>query len=65
MSEEEAIQKAEQLCKKIAQDTQATVSIGLAVFDNAVDSLTLEEILRTVDAAMYQAKKQGKNQVSY
>lgn len=61
----EGIRKAELLCEKIAQYCGSTVSIGLAEFDNSTENLTLEKILHTVDSAMYKAKKQGKNQISY
>jgi len=59
----QALQKAKQLCRKIEQNSDVTVSIGLAVFDHDAASLTLDKILHTVDTAMYKAKKQGKNQV--
>ena len=62
----EARALAERLCRAIAQGTeraggpQATISIGLALL-RAGD--TVETLLRRADAALYQAKENGRNQV--
>lgn len=57
------MEKAQQLCQVIEQESNFTVSIGLAVFNQFQQTLSLEDILRKADSALYRAKKQGKNQV--
>lgn len=39
----------------------ATISVGLAVFPQ--DGLTIEELIKNADAAMYYAKENGRNRV--
>jgi diguanylate cyclase (GGDEF)-like protein len=48
------------------QTLHATVSIGLASYDigNNDDDVDIEEILRQVDEAMYQAKHLGRNRIA-
>jgi polar amino acid transport system substrate-binding protein len=60
-----ALQLAETLRKKIqSQDfgikLRITASLGVAEYR---DSLSQEELIKTVDAALYDAKKSGRNQV--
>jgi diguanylate cyclase (GGDEF)-like protein len=62
----EARALAERLCRAIAQGTeraggpQATISIGLALLRPGD---TVETLMRRVDAALYEAKENGRNQV--
>jgi diguanylate cyclase (GGDEF)-like protein len=62
----EARALAERLCRAIAQETEgaacpaATISIGLALL-RAGD--TVETLMRRADAALYEAKENGRNQV--
>ncbi len=62
----EARALAERLCRAIAQGTErascpkATISVGLALL-RAGDSV--ETLLRRADAALYEAKENGRNQV--
>jgi diguanylate cyclase (GGDEF)-like protein len=62
----EARSLAERLCRAIAQGTEraecptATISIGLALL-RAGD--TVETLMRRADAALYEAKENGRNQV--
>lgn len=49
------------LGNKQSQGVEIAVSIGIATYP--VDGLTPEELVRCADAAMYVAKRQGKNQV--
>ena len=61
--EANALNKAESVCKNIADKCDFTVSVGLAVFDDSNVDLQLDFILQKADSAMYQAKNKGKNQV--
>lgn len=54
--------KAEQICEQV-EGMDMTVSIGVAVFDDASQNLLIEEHINMADLALYQAKKSGKNQV--
>jgi diguanylate cyclase (GGDEF)-like protein len=66
---EAALQRAEQLRADIAalqtqvgeQTVQVTASIGVAIYP--VHAENSDEILSAVDAALYQAKERGRNQV--
>jgi diguanylate cyclase (GGDEF)-like protein len=46
-----------------AQPTGVTLSIGVALYPT--DGTTLKTLIANADAALYQAKRLGKNQVSY
>lgn len=54
--------KAEQIRQQV-EVMDMTVSIGIAVFDDASQNLLIEEHINLADLALYQAKKSGKNQV--
>lgn len=66
---EEALGIADGLCRKIAgeiitlrrQKTNITVSIGVACFP--LDTADENELVHKADAAMYEAKKKGRNRV--
>jgi diguanylate cyclase (GGDEF)-like protein len=66
-----AIKIAERLRRDIAEmrvrtvkgEIQVHVSVGIANLDEACDSL--ETLLKRSDTALYKAKQQGRNQVSY
>jgi diguanylate cyclase (GGDEF)-like protein len=59
---DDAMYKAERIRQKV-EETGMTVSIGVAVFDDASQNLLIEERINFADLALYQAKKSGKNQV--
>jgi len=61
--ETNALNKAESICKNIADKCDFTISLGLAIFDDNSVELELDTILQKADAAMYQAKNNGKNRV--
>ena len=42
-------------------ETPSSISIGIAMWDKDLE--TLEELIKTADKAMYQAKENGRNQV--
>ena len=44
---------------------QSTPSIGVTLFDQALDYKSLDEILKQADIAMYQAKNAGRNAVRF
>jgi two-component system cell cycle response regulator len=59
---------AERLIARVAEHAEedhpsATVSIGIATFDSADRQVDLEAFVRAADAALYSAKKQGRNRV--
>jgi diguanylate cyclase (GGDEF)-like protein len=54
--------KAEQVREQVEQ-LGMTISVGVAVFDDASQNLLIEEHTNWADLALYQAKKSGKNQV--
>ena len=62
----EARNLAERLCRAIAQGTDradcptATISVGLALLRKGD---TVETLMRRADAALYEAKENGRNQV--
>ena len=55
------IQTISQPCGEAGREIQTSMSIGLAFFPT--DSADAGELLKLADAAMYQAKHQGKNRV--
>jgi len=59
---EAAMVKAETIREDVAE-TEMTISIGVAVFDDASQNLLIDEHINLADLAMYQAKKSGKNKV--
>ena len=61
-SVEAAMFKAERIRKEV-EEIGMTISIGVAVFDDASQNLLIEEHIHLADLALYQAKKEGKNQV--
>jgi two-component system cell cycle response regulator len=62
---------AERLCRKLAQSAvdiegralNYTVSIGVAVMNSATGEGDLDDLLQAADAALYEAKRQGRNRV--
>ena len=66
---EEAVQVCERIRKSIQEEPfkttevslMVTISIGIALLDD--NNMSLEDCLRQADKALYQAKRQGKNQV--
>ncbi len=60
ISEEEAVRKAQVVRAAVAQNTELTVSIGLASTNAAQ---TAETLLEAADKALYEAKRTGKNKV--
>ena len=68
-SEEEAHIAAQRVCKMMASSSmasngntiEATVSIGLCSLDGTV--MTLGDMIRQSDKALYQAKHEGRNRV--
>jgi diguanylate cyclase (GGDEF)-like protein len=66
MSGREARALAERLCRAIAKGTEraisptVTISLGLALLR---DGDSLETLMRRADAALYEAKEGGRNQV--
>ena len=71
MTLEQAIAKAEELRKKIeslsftdwSKDFKVTVSLGVALAERGKEQKKLGELLHDADAAMYDAKNSGRNQV--
>lgn len=62
--QETARQAAERICTGIAKNGYlATISIGVATFTGD-ENLGGKDILQQADANLYQAKREGKNQVS-
>jgi diguanylate cyclase (GGDEF)-like protein len=65
----EAVKMAEEFCRSVAArpislrrtQTQVTVSIGVATFP--IDAGDKDELLQKADAALYAAKRAGRNQV--
>ena len=70
ISLEDAAQRGEQLCRDIenleiefeGQIIRLTVSIGVAIFPLHGESI--DQILLAVDAALYKAKDNGRNQIA-
>jgi diguanylate cyclase (GGDEF)-like protein len=65
-TQEEALQVAERLRQQIEQlqirpDLLLTLSAGVAIFPN--HARLADDLLHAADAAMFQAKRQGKNRV--
>ncbi len=66
MNQEEAVLAIERIQKEVLGNIQknkwsTTLSIGIACFPSA--SLSIEDMLKQADDAMYMAKKQGKNRI--
>ena len=66
-SKEDALMKAEEIRKKVeflvfekVDDLKVTISSGVATSD---EKLTLPELIKRSDEALYQAKNQGRNKV--
>ena len=59
---DDALYKAERIRQKV-EEMDMTVSIGVAVFDDASQNLLIEERINLADLALYQAKNAGKNKV--
>lgn len=59
---EAAMVKAEEIREDV-ETTGMTISIGVAVFEDASQNLLIDEHINLADLAMYQAKKAGKNKV--
>ncbi|OUR65341.1 hypothetical protein A9Q79_03310 [Methylophaga sp. 42_25_T18] len=59
---ESAMIKAEKIREHV-ETTGMTISIGVAVFTDASQTLLVDEHINVADLAMYQAKKAGKNKV--
>ena len=66
----ETCRVAEKILSQLSQippidnaNTTLTASIGISIYPN--DATTVDEILRNADTAMYQAKKNGRNDYSY
>ena len=58
---ENTLKRVDALREKIARRTKVTISAGISYFpDNAT---TLEDLIKTADAALYRAKSGGKNRV--
>lgn len=57
----EACELAERLRKAVAAETGSTVSLGVASFDTTMREK--EELIIKADAALYQAKRNGRNRV--
>lgn len=67
-TQEEALQKAENLRREVANlkpaDVELTISVGLASMQHHPDS-NLSQILALADKALYHSKETGRNRVSY
>lgn len=54
--------KAESICKKVAEELDFTISIGVAVMTKENKDVNADSILQGADSALYKAKHNGKNQ---
>lgn len=57
---ESAVTLAERIRKKIENETNVTISIGISYFRK---ELKIEKIIREADKALYKAKEQGRNRL--
>jgi diguanylate cyclase (GGDEF)-like protein len=60
---EHARQMAERLREQVEQDCAATISVGVATSQPSRDAGDTEELIRRADAALYEAKRAGRNRV--
>ena len=71
VSEKEALRIAENLRRRIEEEeiilrrqkTHVTASIGIAGLSK--QAITEDDLIRKADAALYQAKKKGRNRICY
>ncbi|MRH93478.1 diguanylate cyclase [Nocardia sp. SYP-A9097] len=64
LAEDSAVAEAERMCQAVESDCgPVTASVGVAVTDSGPVGASLQDLIRSSDAAMYRAKQLGGNMV--
>ncbi len=53
---------AERIRKKVEEETDVTISLGISCFRNGLE---IKELIKEADSALYKAKEQGRNRFAF